>query len=69
MDGVQARVDARPWSAGRSGLRHEVPRESARTGDPHHRADVDGLRALANPLANSEYGRYLLELVEGGRPA
>ena len=31
--------------------------------------DADGLRALANPLANSEYGRYLLELVEGGRPA
>jgi glucose-1-phosphate thymidylyltransferase len=27
--------------------------------------DVDGLRALATPLAASEYGRYLLELADG----
>ena len=29
--------------------------------------DANGLRALANPLAKSEYGRYLLELLEDGR--
>jgi len=31
--------------------------------------DAGGLRALAAPLAASEYGRYLLELAEGGSDA
>jgi glucose-1-phosphate thymidylyltransferase len=31
--------------------------------------DADGLRALALPLAKSDYGRYLLELAEDGLPA
>jgi glucose-1-phosphate thymidylyltransferase len=29
--------------------------------------DANGLRALAAPLAKSEYGRYLLDVAEGGR--
>jgi glucose-1-phosphate thymidylyltransferase len=29
--------------------------------------DAEGLRALAAPLAKSEYGRYLLELLQDGR--
>jgi glucose-1-phosphate thymidylyltransferase len=29
--------------------------------------DANGLRALAKPLAKSEYGRYLLDLLEDGR--
>jgi len=29
--------------------------------------DADGLRALADPLAKSDYGRYLLDLLEDGR--
>lgn len=29
--------------------------------------DANGLRALAGPLAKSEYGRYLLDLLEDGR--
>ena len=31
--------------------------------------DGDGLRALARPLAKSDYGRYLMELAQDGRPA
>jgi len=31
--------------------------------------DADGLRALALPLAKSDYGRYLMELAQDGRPA
>ena len=31
--------------------------------------DANGLRALATPLAKSEYGRYLLELLQDGRRA
>ena len=31
--------------------------------------DADGLRALAAPLGKTEYGRYLLDLAEGGAPA
>ncbi|HEX7978468.1 MAG TPA: glucose-1-phosphate thymidylyltransferase RfbA [Gemmatimonadaceae bacterium] len=30
--------------------------------------DADGLRALAAPLAKTEYGRYLLDLARGGSP-
>ena len=29
--------------------------------------DANGLRALADPLAKSEYGRYLLHMLEDGR--
>jgi glucose-1-phosphate thymidylyltransferase len=31
--------------------------------------DADGLRALATPLAKSDYGQYLLELARSGVPA
>jgi glucose-1-phosphate thymidylyltransferase len=31
--------------------------------------DADGLRALAAPLAKSDYGRYLIELSTGAVPA
>jgi glucose-1-phosphate thymidylyltransferase len=31
--------------------------------------DSDALRALAEPLAKSDYGRYLIDLANGGRPA
>ncbi|PYP77364.1 MAG: glucose-1-phosphate thymidylyltransferase [Gemmatimonadetes bacterium] len=31
--------------------------------------DANGLRALAAPLAKSDYGRYLLDLLQDGRPS